>query len=106
MEKKNYLMSYQLENTQKRRRKESFKGISKNRVSHRRSSKQLYLSHFTFDSANPVSIGIVGIVFHLLTQHPRKLIVHGVGLSRVNRTAVCSHKPLMNLLQKRKRNTP
>ena len=64
------------------------------------------LTHLASQPINPISIWIAGVVLHLLAQNPRELVVHGVSLGRMNGAAVSPGESLMNILQKRERNSP
>lgn len=61
-----------------------------------------YLSHFTFETVQSVSIWISRIIIHLLAKNPREFIVHGIGRSRNNCARICLHKSIMNIFKKRK----
>lgn len=66
----------------------------------------LHLRHFTFETIDPISIRITREILHLLTQNPRKFIVHPIRLSRENRATVSPDESLVNFLEKRKRDSP
>lgn len=67
---------------------------------------KLYLAHFTFEAIDPIGIRIIGVVFHLLAQNPRKLIVHAVCLSRMNSAAIGPDESLMNVFEESERHSP
>ncbi|KAK2431425.1 vesicle-associated membrane protein [Trifolium repens] len=73
---------------------------------HKKKKEHNYLRHFTFETINPISIRITREILHLLTQNPRKLIIHTISLSIKNSASISPNKSLMNLFQKRKRNPP
>lgn len=62
-----------------------------------------YLTHFTFDTTDPVCIRIIWKIFHLFAQNSRKFIIHGISKCSMTSSAICLDKFHMNIFQKCKR---